>query len=73
MKFLAKWYLLFFIALSSLVFVGCDDSHPHSHKKTFMGDKVRNLELDYGFSHGFAVFTVTALFVLAVYLGRRGR
>ncbi|WQT69476.1 hypothetical protein E5D91_06390 [Helicobacter pylori] len=73
MKFLAKWYLLFFIALSSLVFVGCGDSHPHSHQQTFKGNAVRNLELDYGFSHGFAAFTVFVLFALAVYLGRRGR
>ncbi len=61
MKFLAKWYLLFFIALSSLVFVGCNDRISHM------------LERDYGFSHGTALFIATAIFTLVAYINKKRR
>ncbi|QQW88345.1 hypothetical protein HG566_05975 [Helicobacter pylori] len=64
MKFLAKWYLLFFIALSSLVFVGCDDPGP-------IHGVAHNLERDYGFSHGVALFI--AFIVLWIHLSMRNR
>ncbi len=63
MKFLAKWYLLFFIALSSLVFVGCDDYTPPER----VANMAHRLELDYGFSHGTALFISTVLLALVLY------
>ncbi|ADO04449.1 hypothetical protein HG560_06255 [Helicobacter pylori] len=69
MKFLAKWYLLFFIALSSLVFVGCGDPNPQSR----VGRWAHELERDYGFSHGTAVFIASVVFVLMLYVIAKNR
>ncbi|EQL54408.1 hypothetical protein Taitung35_08860 [Helicobacter pylori] len=66
MKFLAKWYLLFFIALSSLVFVGCDGSSPE-HRLA------HSLERDYGFSHGTALFISAVVFTLVYYFDKKRR
>ncbi len=63
MKFLAKWYLLFFIALNSLVFVGCDDYTPPK--------RVAKLERDYGFSHGTALFISSVIVALWLYRYRK--
>ncbi|WP_104747808.1 hypothetical protein [Helicobacter cetorum] len=70
MKFLGKWYLLFFIGFSSLVFVGCEqESYKHRHSHDSQGNRgeklVRGLE-DKGFSHGSAMFIA---FVLLVGIG----
>ncbi|AFI03690.1 hypothetical protein [Helicobacter cetorum] len=59
MKFLGKWYLLFFIGLSSLVFVGCEES---AHQR-FIRQTTENLER-HGFSHGTSMFLAMLIFVV---------
>ncbi len=67
MKFLAKWYLLFFIALSSLVFVGCDDYTPPKR----VANMAHELERDYGFLHGTALFISSVIVALWLYRYRK--
>ncbi len=70
MKFLAKWYLLFFIALSSLFFVGCDDYITPQKRITNM---THVLERDHGFSHGTALFISSVVVVLWLYFVLKNR
>ncbi|WP_104761320.1 hypothetical protein [Helicobacter cetorum] len=75
MKFLGKWFLLLFIGLSSLVFVGCEQEsykHMSSHSDTRYGKAVRGFENE-GFSHGTSVFFVIVLIALGVLISSRNK